>query len=184
MHYVGMYAPSLSMLLRHPMESFADTVLSDDCHRCIWCGFMAGVSFAPKLPSSLVQSACRRPYYGAGDCLYALHRTEAIFTHFLGTHCTQWAQHTGTLCLVCAVTLVILGIMLVVSMVDSHRGVPCWQTTYINLTASLSIRSTDALTGLANRTHRCLLAGLSTTFQTASASICSGIHRPRSLQSR
>ena len=145
MHYVGTCMPSLSMRC-HPMESFADTALSDDCHRCIWCRFVAGVSFTPKYPSSPDQSALSPPLLWR----WRLHTGmgAATFTHF--GHTVNNGLSTLELSVwVCAVTLVILGIMLVVSMVDSQLRTSRLADNLHQLNCQLEHQvHFDALTGL------------------------------------
>ncbi|NLR52533.1 EAL domain-containing protein [Citrobacter freundii] len=161
MHYVGMYAiiehvailSSYSLILLSVMIAIVASGVG------LWLAFHLRQNTRRALFNRLVAALIM------ALAIASMHYTgmgAATFTHFGHT------VHNGLSTLelsvwVCAVTLVILGIMLVVSMVDSQLRTSRLADNLHQLNCQLEHQvHFDALTGLANRTHidACLQACL------------------------
>ncbi|MCE9796684.1 EAL domain-containing protein [Citrobacter portucalensis] len=161
MHYVGMYAiiEHVAILWSHSLILLSVMIAIVASGVGLWLAFHLRQNtrraWFNRLVAALIMALAiaSMHYTGMGA---------ATFTHFGHT------VHNGLSTLelsvwVCAVTLVILGIMLVVSMVDSQLRTSLLADNLHQLNCQLEHQvHFDALTGLANRTHidACLQACL------------------------
>ncbi|MDG9959641.1 MULTISPECIES: EAL domain-containing protein [Citrobacter] len=161
MHYVGMYAiiEHVAILWSHSLILLSVMIAIVASGVGLWLAFHLRQNTRRALFNRLVAALIM------ALAIASMHYTgmgAATFTHFGHT------VHNGLSTLelsvwVCAVTLVILGIMLVVSMVDSQLRTSRLADNLHQLNCQLEHQvHFDALTGLANRTHidACLQACL------------------------
>ena len=161
MHYVGMYAiiEHAAILWSHSLILLSVMIAIVASGVGLWLAFHLRQNTRRALFNRLVAALIM------ALAIASMHYTgmgAATFTHFGHT------VHNGLSTLelsvwVCAVTLVILGIMLVVSMVDSQLRTSRLADNLHQLNCQLEHQvHFDALTGLANRTHidACLQACL------------------------
>ena len=161
MHYVGMYAiiEHVAILWSHSLILLSVMIAIVASGVGLWLAFHLRQNTRRALINRLVAALIM------ALAIASMHYTgmgAATFTHFGHT------VHNGLSTLelsvwVCAVTLVILGIMLVVSMVDSQLRTSRLADNLHQLNCQLEHQvHFDALTGLANRTHidACLQACL------------------------
>lgn len=161
MHYVGMYAiiEHVAILWSHSLILLSVMIAIVASGVGLWLAFHLRQNTRRALFNRLVAALIM------ALAIASMHYTgmgAATFTHF--GHTVHNGLSTQELSVwVCAVTLVILGIMLVVSMVDSQLRTSRLADNLHQLNCQLEHQvHFDALTGLANRTHidACLQACL------------------------